>query len=211
MPVKFNTEFNYRTQVVGETAWEKIKTLKGFLEGRIRAAALEQVAEKKYQARHAKLEWLKENNGLKHEILDLEGDLIELESVQQTQREAYELNAQEINILEGLLAELYEIVEPSRIPGYTDEQMFEINAVNEFTVWCAREIQAEIIANGRPSAARLRNAMSSPITFEALKKVGLIPEDAKLIGGNIDPAVIELKPLSLESKQCLPLFQKPQP
>jgi hypothetical protein len=210
MPVKFNTEFNYRTQVVGETAWEKIKTLKGFLEGRIRAAALEQVAEKKYQARHAKLEWLKENNGLKHEILDLEGDLIELESVQQTQREAYELNAQEINILEGLLAELYEIVEPSRIPGYTDEQMFEINAVNEFTVWCAREIQAEIIANGRPSAARLRNAMSSPITFEALKKVGLIPEDAKLIGGNIDPAVIELKPLSLESKQCLPLFQKPQ-
>jgi hypothetical protein len=210
MPVKFNTEFNYRTQVVGETAWEKIKTLKGFLEGRMRAAALEQVAEKKYQARHAKLEWLKENNGLKHEILDLEGDLIELESVQQTQREAYELNAQEINILEGLLAELYEIVEPSRIPGYTDEQMFEINAVNEFTVWCAREIQAEIIANGRPSAARLRNAMSSPITFEALKKVGLIPEDAKLIGGNIDPAVIELKPLSLESKQCLPLFQKPQ-
>jgi hypothetical protein len=210
MPVKFNTEFNYRTQVVGETAWEKIKTLKGFLEGRVRAAALEQVAEKKYQARHAKLEWLKENNGLQHEILDLEGDLIELESVQQTQKEAYELNRQEINILEGLLAELYEIVEPSRIPGYTDEQMFEINAVNEFTVWCAREIQAEIIANGRPSAARLRNAMSSPITFEALKKVGLIPEDAKLIGGNIDPAVIELKPLSLESKQCLPLFQKPQ-
>ena len=210
MPVKFNTEFNYRTQVVGETAWEKIKTLKGFLEGRVRAAALEQVAEKKYQARHAKLEWLKENNGLQHEILDLEGDLIELESVQQTQKEAYELNRQEINILEGLLAELYEMVESSRIPGYTDEQMFEINAVNEFTVWCAREIQAEIIANGRPSAARLRNAMSSPITFEALKKVGLIPEDAKLIGGNIDPAVIELKPLSLESKQCLPLFQKPQ-
>ena len=209
MPVKFNTEFNYRTQVVGETAWEKIKTLKGFLEGRVRAAALEQVAEKKYQARYAKLEWLKENNGLKHEILDLEGDLIELESVQQTQKEAYELNRQEINILEGLLAELYELVEPSRIPGYTDEQMFEINAVNEFTVWCAREIQAEIIANGRPSAARLRNAMSSPITFEALKKVGLIPEDSKLIGGNIDPAVIELKPLSLESKQCLPLFQKP--
>jgi len=209
MPVKFNTEFNYRTQVVGETAWEKIKTLKGFLEGRIRAAALEQVAEKKYQARHAKLEWLKETNGLKHEILELEGDLIELESVQQTQKEAYELNRQEINILEGLLAELYELVEPSRIPGYTDEQMFEINAVNEFTVWCAREIQAEIIANGRPSAARLRNAMSSPITFEALKKVGLIPEDSKLIGGNIDPAVIELKPLSLESKQCLPLFQKP--
>ena len=45
MPAKLNTEFNYRYQVIGETVWEKIKTLKGFLEGRLRAAALEQVAE----------------------------------------------------------------------------------------------------------------------------------------------------------------------
>ena len=41
MASKLNTEFNYRYQVIGDTPWEKIKTLKGFLEGRIRAAALE--------------------------------------------------------------------------------------------------------------------------------------------------------------------------
>jgi hypothetical protein len=29
MPAKFNSEFNYRYQVVGETPWEKIKTLLG--------------------------------------------------------------------------------------------------------------------------------------------------------------------------------------
>ena len=51
MPVKLNTEFNYRTQVIGETPWEKIKTLRGFLEGRLRAAALEKVAELKYKAK----------------------------------------------------------------------------------------------------------------------------------------------------------------
>jgi hypothetical protein len=39
MAQKFNTEFNYRYQVIGCTPWEKIKTLKGFLEGRIRAMA----------------------------------------------------------------------------------------------------------------------------------------------------------------------------
>ena len=38
MAVKLNSEFNYRYQVIGETPWEKIKTLKGFLEGRVRAA-----------------------------------------------------------------------------------------------------------------------------------------------------------------------------
>ena len=37
MASKLNTEFNYRYQVIGDTAWEKIKTLKGFLEGRVRS------------------------------------------------------------------------------------------------------------------------------------------------------------------------------
>ena len=40
MASKLNSEFNYRYQVIGDTPWERIKTLKGFLEGRIRAAAL---------------------------------------------------------------------------------------------------------------------------------------------------------------------------
>ena len=44
MASKFNSEFNYRYQVIGDTAWEKIKTLQGFLEGRVRAAALEEVS-----------------------------------------------------------------------------------------------------------------------------------------------------------------------
>ena len=35
MASKLNTEFNYRYQVIGDTAWERIKTLKGFLEGTI--------------------------------------------------------------------------------------------------------------------------------------------------------------------------------
>jgi len=49
MAQKFNTEFNYRYQVIGCTPWEKIKTLKGFLEGRIRAQALEEVGKLKHQ------------------------------------------------------------------------------------------------------------------------------------------------------------------
>ena len=31
MAQKFNTEFNYRYQVIGNTPWEKIKTLKSDL------------------------------------------------------------------------------------------------------------------------------------------------------------------------------------
>ena len=72
--------------------------------------------------------------------------------------------------------------------------MFEANAANEFTVSIGREIQAEMIANGRPSPAKLRNAMSNPHTWNALKQVGLIPKKTQILEGNVDPKLkIELK------------------
>ena len=194
MASKFNSEFNYRYQVIGDTPWEKIKTLKGFLEGRIRAAALEEVGNLKDQAKVAKLKHLEENGGLQHEILELKAEILEAESHQPAAKEAFELNQKEIKILEKLLEELYVIAEPTRIPGYSDEDMYEANAANEFTVNIGREIQAEMIANGRPSPAKLKNAMSNPHTWNALKKIGLVPKETKILMGNTDPKLkIELK------------------
>ncbi len=195
MAQKFNTEFNYRYQVIGCTPWEKIKTLKGFLEGRIRALALEEVGNLKYQAKLSELNYLKNGGGgLEHEILELEADILEAKSHERTLKEAFELTKDEIKILKKLLKELYVLAEPTRIKGYTDEEMFEANAANEFTVDIGREIQAEMIANGRPSPAKLRNAMSNPHTFNALKQVGLIPKQTKMLEGNVNPQLkIELK------------------
>ena len=188
MAQKFNTEFNYRYQVIGCTPWEKIKTLKGFLEGRLRAQALEEAGKLKYQAQLSKLKHLQNSgNGLEHEILELKAEILEAESHEETLKEAFELTKDEIKILKKLLKELYVLAEPTRIKGYTDEQMFEANAANEFTVDIGREIQAEMIANGRPSPAKLRNAMSNPHTWNALKQVGLIPKQTKILEGNPNP------------------------
>ena len=195
MASKFNSEFNYRYQVIGDTPWEKIKTLQGFLEGRVRAAALEEVGNLKNQAKVAKLKHLQNGgNGLEHEILELKAEILEAKSHQKTEKEAFELNTKEIEILKGLLDELYVIAEPTRIPGYSDEEMWEANQANEFTVSIGREIQAEMIANGRPSPAKLKNAMSNPHTWNALKKIGLVPKETKILMGNTDPMLtIELK------------------
>ena len=195
MAQKFNTEFNYRYQVIGDTPWERIKTLKGFLEGRIRALALEEVGKLKYQAKVSKLNYLKNGGeGLEHEILELKAEIIEAESHHASLKEAFELTKDEIKILKKLLKELHDIAEPTRIKGYTDEQMFEANAANEFTVNIGREIQAEMIANGRPSPAKLRNAMSNPHTWHALKQVGLVPKATKILEGHVSPQLkIELK------------------
>lgn len=202
MPSKLNSEFNYRTQVIGETPWEKIKTLLGFLEGRNRAKALEEVGAKKFAAKKAKLEYLKKTSNLEHEILELEAEIIEIESVQESVKQAYELNRQEITILEKLLAELYDIAEPTRLEGYSDEQMFEHNAANEFTVWIAKEIHAEILAQGRPSPAKLRNAMSSPQAWAALQEIGLVPIGTPILG-NDDPSNIKLIPRNVNGDVVL--------
>jgi len=188
MAAKFNTEFNYRYQVIGNTPWEKIKTLQGFLEGRVRAAALQEVGKLQLQAKIAKLKHLQET-GLEHEVLELKAEILETESFQQTEEDCYKLNHDEIKILNKLLKELYVIAEPTRIKGYTDEEMFEANAANEFTVTIGREIQAEMIANGRPSPAKIGNAMSNPYTWNALKNIGLIPKDTKILEGNVNPAL----------------------
>jgi hypothetical protein len=202
MASKLNSEFNYRYLVQGETIWEKIKTLKGFLEGRIRAAALEAVAKKKLDAKYSKLQYLKDKGAPEYEIMEQEADILEAHSFDASQEEAFLLNKEEIKMLGRLLEEAFLIAEPSRIKGYTDEQMFEANAANEFTVLMAREIQAEIIANGRPSPAKLKNAMSNPITFNALKMVGFIPEDTHMICGNDSPLSIEIK-VTVESASLI--------
>ena len=186
MASNLNSEFNYRYQVIGSTPWEKIKTLQGFLVGRTRAAVLEECAELKYQAKLEELKHLKTVPALPHIILNLRADILEFESHLEDQRHAFELNRKEIKILEKLLNELYTEVEPTRLKHpdgtpYSDDEMFEANANYEFTVTVGREIQSEIIAMGRPSPAKLLNAMSNPQTLESLKMIGLVPKETVLL------------------------------
>ena len=112
---------------------------------------------------------------------------METESQKAVSDDAFKKLKEEIKILKKLLKELYVIAEPTRIPGYSDEEMWEANQANEFTVNVGKEIQAEIIANGRPSAAKIGNAMSNPYTWNALKQIGLIPKETKILVGNTDP------------------------
>lgn len=191
--MSFNYEFSYRTQVVGETIWEKIKTLQGFLLGRKRARDLESINKLRLDAKKEKIKWLKENWPI-HEAMELEADVMEIESSAENAYELYRINEVEVATLERLIAEAYEIAEPTRIEWYSDEQMFEANANNEFTAMIGKEIYAEIIANGRPSAAKVRNAMSSPQTWAALQSIWLIPKESPLmvVSENPKEAILSL-------------------
>jgi len=209
MASNLNSEFNYRYQVIGSTPWEKIKTLQGFYVGRTRAAVLEECAELKYQAKLEEFKHLKEVPALPHILLNLQADILELESHLNDQKHAFELNRKEIKILEKLMAELYAEVEPTRLKHddgtpYSDDEMFEANANYEFTVTVGREIQSEIIALGRPSPAKLLNAMSNPQTLRALMQVGLVPQGTVLLEQkDIMLALTDQSPSDAEVQQTL--------
>ena len=185
MPQRLNTEFNYRYITDGESLWAKIRNLKGFLEGRKRAEALEAINAKRHQSKKLKVEWLREQNR-EWEALELEADIEEAESTIESAKEAYTLNKKEIITLEKLLSELYGQAEPTRLKHadgkpYDDDDMFEANAEKEYIVWLAKEIQADIIATGRPSQAHASHALASPNTLKALQGAGLILEAPEIL------------------------------
>jgi hypothetical protein len=155
------------------------------------------------------LQSLKDNNALPHLILNLQAEIIEMDSSAEDEKHNFDLNRKEMEILNKLMDELYVVLEPTRLKHedgtpYTDDEMFEVNAANEFTVMIGKEIQAEIAAVGYPSPAKLRNAMSNPYTFHALQQVGFIPKEMILIEGNADPLNIGLRP----SPSMIPLTQE---
>lgn len=184
MADRLNSKFNYQYLVNGKTPWEKLKVLKGFLQGRYRAMSLERVSQLKLEARYAKLHESKLSNAPRSQILDLEAELAEIESVLEDRSHAFELNRQEIFDLEQLIEELYQVCEPTRIPGYSDDQMFEENASLEFTTMIVQQLQSEIAAIGRPTPATLLNAMSTPMSLNVIKRLGIIPTETNLLGVN---------------------------
>jgi len=192
---------------MGNTHWEKIKTLRGFLEGRVNAAALEEVAHIKYEAEVEELAYLKETNAPKHEQMRKEAGILEATAQMVIVDEAYEMNRTEIEILNKLLAECYVIAEPTRIEGYSDEEMYEANASHEFAITTLREMQSEIVANGRPSPATVLHAMNNPHVLTAALQSGLLPADAiPLLTGNAPIfAVEEMAAIKTSQKEMLML------
>ena len=212
MPERFNSEFNYKYQVMGCTPWEKIKTLKSCLEGRVRAAAGEEIARLSHDVLLAEMEHLKTNDAPEHEKIKKRIEILESEAHRAILDEAFELNCKEIEPLKKLLAEAYEMAEPTRIEGYSDDDMFEVNASHEFAVTTMREMQSEIIANGRPTPATVLHAMNNPHVLAATLKAGLLPPEAiPLLTGNAPIfAVQEMAAIKTSQKEMLMLDTEEQ-
>lgn len=175
MAVRINTEFNYRNLVEGETIWYKIKTLKGFLENRELALRGKKVAELRLKAKKAKL--LQDSSLNEWEKLELEAEILEIENNKSIEDEAYALCEKEIETLKKLLEEYYEIAEPLRIEGFSDDEMIEATAGDEFCMKLIKEMKANVIATGTVPPELIQRALKAPREIQqVLQQNNLLPQ-----------------------------------
>jgi len=183
---RFNSTFNYITQVQGETIWERIKTLKGFLNGRKRAVKIQEKTKLEKLALEKEIQNAIDTNQPEWEVLRLKSKLIDFTCWEDENKELMEETYAEIKALEKLLAELYSQVERyTHEDGtpYTDDEMFEANSETEFLAMAIKEIQADILATGRPNQMHIRWLMRTPKGVEMLKQIpGLNAENMRFMG-----------------------------
>ena len=120
--------------VDGETVWEKLRVIRGMLEDRQRAYAIalltKEESEKRFEKDKESFEyrkWLIEKDFNDSLIQDC---------------------ANEIKFLEAFESFLAAEAEKTRIPGKTDDEMYEINFFHEMEVRLVRRAQAQIMTRG---------------------------------------------------------------
>jgi hypothetical protein len=106
------------------TIWEKYRLLCNQLENRKQALGQVKASEKRRQAKLAKFAYLQEH-GTKWEKLEAEAEMLEAEAGQSLSESCIQAAQQEVEFIESLIKQLEPQLERDRIPGYSDEQMFQ--------------------------------------------------------------------------------------
>ncbi len=121
-----NSNFQLTAWVAGKahTAWEKYRLLCNQIENRKMALAIVAASEKRRIAKMAKLKYLQEH-GTEWECLELEAEMLEADAGREVGDRCVEAARSEVEAIESLIRELELELEATRIPGYTDQMMFQ--------------------------------------------------------------------------------------
>lgn len=158
---RVNRNAVYLFHVDGHTPWERLRVIRHFLTERHQALATAELS-------------LSESDAQDPDTHDWH--------IWQIRRpqflEIIEDCRDEIEFLEQLESELADYVEPTRIPGKTDREMYEINHMEEFVESIAFEAKAEIAASGAITPPTMKRVLKVPMAVERLAREGLLTEGA---------------------------------
>jgi len=157
---RVNHNANYIYDVDGETVWEKLRTIRGMLDDRKRA----------YQHSLLGVEAAKslDKNSMKYKKYLIDKDFHD-GLIKDCENE--------IKFLTEFEAYLAKEAEKTRIPGKTDDEMYEINFYDELKVRLIRRAQTQIISTGRIEVETLGRILKMPEALQLCIKTGLLSKD----------------------------------
>jgi hypothetical protein len=172
---RVNRNASYIFDVDGETVWEKLKSIRSMLDDRKRAYQHAILAKEKSETLD------KDSFEYKKYLIDKDfNDGLIQDCVN------------EIKFLEEFESYLSKEAEKTRIPGKTDDEMYEINFFEELKTRLVRKAQAQIITTGRISddillrIAKNKDALNTCIEQGLLsKEINKVLDTKLLTNSNI--------------------------
>jgi hypothetical protein len=181
-----NHNVNYMYDVDGETVWEKLRTIRSMLDDRQRAYQHATLARDENEKKHKK-----DTTSLKYKQWLIDKDFNE-SLIQDC--------VNEVKFLEAFESFLAAEAEKTRIPGKTDDEMYEINYFHEMEVRLVRHAQAQIMTRGVLDEELMLRLMKNRNALNLCIEQGLISEQVtEVIDNPILPAYSTHSALFLES------------
>ena len=157
---QMNHNSAYVYSVDGNTIWERLRVIRGFLVDRKKALALAEMSQEQI------LEQIDAESD-KYERKKLELELPELE-------ENIIYAKEEVDFLINMESEIAEKAEESRVEGKSDHEMYEINHFFEHEVRLANKAKAEILSENRIRPETILDLVRCPKALAQVEETGLL-------------------------------------
>lgn len=174
MTSRVNHEANYKYSIDALTPWERLRVVRNFLNERKEQLEVAEIGLEVTKRKLSELEndedWYKQMEAKK------------IKAQMGTSVGVIEKARDEVEFLERYHQECIEAAEPTRIPGYSDEEMFEYNYENELIEKHIHSLKADLIAFGRPSTSTAKALMQMPPAIDRCIEIGIMGRDAFSFG-----------------------------
>jgi len=180
--VNHNAQYIYDLE--GETVWEKLRVIRN------------QLSQRKLAYKLAELNKEKSEQTLDKDSFEYKEYLI----YQDQNTELFQDCANEIKFLTEFEAALAIEAEKIRIPGKTDDEMYEINFFEELKLRLVKSAQAQLISCGRLSDETILRILKNRPALELCVQQGLLSETALQISNQtVSPLPTNYEVLHLEN------------
>jgi hypothetical protein len=159
---RVNHNVNYLFDVDGETVWEKLRVIRGMLVDRELTIKMIDLNKEEFDKKE-------------HDTssLDYKKYLIYKDFNDGLEQDA----RNEVKFLREFVDYLEKEAEKTRIPGKTDDEMYEINFFEEMRVRLVRRAQAQVISYGRIQDDLLLRLMKNKSALNTCIEQGLLTSD----------------------------------